>query len=429
MSKKILYVEDNTANRVLVRQVLESVGYMVVEATDGLSGIKAAQEEQPDLILMDINIPGMDGYEVTTRLKSMPELSSIPIIAVTAKVMAGDRERALTAGCDGYIAKPIDVDQLPKQVAKFLGGLRETITAEQEKIYLREYNERLVDHLEQKVAELTEANDILTHTDTMKSRFINLAAHELRTPLTSLQGYLSLLTTPDSKIIAGADQNTLDIIGGITTSVDRLQGIIQDMLDITRIEAGTLQLRHAPLTLTSIFDKIKRDFERAAARRNQKFIVGDASHVPTMWADGERVTQILRNLISNAIKYTPDGGTVEINARMLSNTSLTSSTTSSSNPYHFVRITVSDSGIGIDPNQQDRIFESFYEVRDIELHSTSKTDFMGGGTGLGLPIARGVAEAHGGSLWIESEACDPETFPGSRFHLVLPLGEPPKASA
>ena len=124
MGKTILYVEDNAANRMLVGQVLEGVGYTVIEATDGLSGIKMAQEAHPDLILMDINIPGMDGYEAATRIKSLPELSNIPIIALTAKVMAGDRERALAAGCDGYIAKPIDIDALPKQVAEFLGGMR-----------------------------------------------------------------------------------------------------------------------------------------------------------------------------------------------------------------------------------------------------------------------------------------------------------------
>ncbi len=226
MSKKILYVEDNPANRMLVCQVLESVGYTVIEAIDGLSGIQTAQEEHPDLILIDINIPGMDGYEVTTRLKSLPELSNIPIIALTAKVMAGDRERALIAGCDGYIAKPIDVDLLPKQVAGFLGGLRETVAAEQKSTYLHEYSERLVDHLEQRVQELTKANEALAHTDVMKSRFINVAAHELRTPLTTLQGYLSLLTAPGSKMMASADESALEIIEGVTASVDRLQGII-----------------------------------------------------------------------------------------------------------------------------------------------------------------------------------------------------------
>jgi signal transduction histidine kinase len=421
MSKTILYVEDNAANRMLVRQVLEGVGYQVIEATDGLSGIKTAQEANPDLILMDINIPGMDGYEATTRIKSLPELSAVPIIALTAKVMAGDRERALAAGCDGYIAKPIDIDALPNQVAEFLGGMRESITVEQESAYLREYNERLVDRLEKKVQELTKANEALSRTDAMKSRFINLAAHELRTPLAAIHGYLSLLTAADSLVIAHADEKTLQVIEGVVTGVDRLRGIVQDMLDVTRIEAGTLQLRYAPIGLSLILDRIKKDFKNVVSRRQQILIVADASHIPTMWADGERITQILRNLVSNAVKYTPDGGTIEITVDVLG----AAQTFAAEKPtqQQFVKITVRDTGVGIAPEDQERIFENFYEVRDLERHSTSKTEFMGGGAGLGLAIARGVSEAHGGSLWAESEGHDPERCPGSKFHLILPLGQ------
>lgn len=422
MSKTILYVEDNVANRELVRQVLEGVGYTVREAADGLSGIKAAQEIQPDLILMDINIPGMDGYEATTRIKSLPELSNIPIIALTAKVMAGDRERALAAGCSGYIAKPIDIDTLPRQVAEFLGGMRESIPDEQESAYLREYNERLVDRLEKKVQELTKANEALAHTDVMKSRFINLAAHELRTPLTAVHGYLSLLTASDSPVIVHADEKTLQVIEGVVTGVDRLRGIVQDMLDVTRIEAGTLQLKHAPIGLSLILEKIKKDFKNVTTRRQQTLdVVGEVHQTPTLWADGERVTQILRNLVSNAVKYTPDGGTIKIKIDMLGDDS---AFVHKSPPFQpFVKITVCDTGVGIAPEDQERIFQNFYEVRDIERHSTSKSEFMGGGAGLGLAIARGVAEAHGGSLWVESEGHDPVRCPGSQFHLILPLGE------
>jgi signal transduction histidine kinase len=371
---------------------------------------------------MDINVPGMDGYEAATRIQSLPELSHIPIIALTAKVMAGDRERAITAGCDGYIAKPIDIDILPKQIAEFLGGMRESITSEQESAYLREYNERLADRLEKKVQELTKANEALSHTDAMKSRFINLAAHELRTPLAAIHGYLSLLTASDSPLIVNADENTLQIVEGVMSGVDRLRGIVQDMLDVTRIEAGTLQLKYAPIGLVFILEKIKKDLKIAVAHRQQTLIIADASGVPTMWADGERVTQILRNVVSNAIKYTPDGGTIEVSVEMLGDGSQAFGLDIPAQ-QQFVKIAVNDTGVGISLEDQERIFENFYEVRDIERHSTSKTEFMGGGAGLGLAIARGVAEAHGGSLWVESEGHDPIRCPGSKFHLILPLSK------
>jgi signal transduction histidine kinase len=193
------------------------------------------------------------------------------------------------------------------------------------------------------------------------------------------------------------------------------------MLDVTRIEAGTLQLRYAPISLSFILEKIKKDFKNVVTKRQQTLIVADASHVPMMWADGERITQILRNLVSNAVKYTPDGGTIEITVEALGD----AQTFAAEKPaqQQFVKIMVCDTGVGIALEDQERIFENFYEVRDIERHSTSKTEFMGGGAGLGLAIARGVAEAHGGSLWVESEGHDPEQYPGSKFHLILPLGQ------
>jgi two-component system, cell cycle response regulator DivK len=120
MSKRILYIEDNPDNRLLIRRVLQAEGYEVLEAVDGQTGMQRAAEAQPDLILMDINLPEIDGYEVTARLKQLPGLSRIPIIAVTANVMKGDREKTLAAGCDGYIQKPIDIDLLPGQIERFL---------------------------------------------------------------------------------------------------------------------------------------------------------------------------------------------------------------------------------------------------------------------------------------------------------------------
>lgn len=112
----ILYVEDNPGNRTLVRRILEAEGYTIREATDGPSGLEMAAQERPDLILLDINLPEIDGYDLAKRMRSMPNLQGVPILAVTANVMQGDRERTLEAGCNGYIQKPIDVDKLPEQV-------------------------------------------------------------------------------------------------------------------------------------------------------------------------------------------------------------------------------------------------------------------------------------------------------------------------
>ena len=119
-TQTILYVEDNFENRVLVRRILTAEGYRVLEAEDAYQALTLLQSHHPDLILMDINMPYVDGYDLTMRIKSMPKMAATPIIAMTANVMKGDREKSLQAGCDGYIQKPVDVDELPRQISQYL---------------------------------------------------------------------------------------------------------------------------------------------------------------------------------------------------------------------------------------------------------------------------------------------------------------------
>ncbi len=155
---KILYVEDNRENRMLVRAILEAEGYTIVDAEDGLAGVEAAVREEPALILLDVNLPGIDGYEVVAVLKSFPALTTTPVVALTAYAMEGDRQRSLVAGCDGYIQKPIDVDTFPRQVEEFLHGKREHVEEREEGAYLRELNQRLVHRLVNQVEELKRLN-------------------------------------------------------------------------------------------------------------------------------------------------------------------------------------------------------------------------------------------------------------------------------
>ena len=155
---KILHVEDNRENRMLVRAVLEADGYTVIDAEDGLAGIEAAIREQPALILLDVNLPAVDGYEVVAIIKSFPAFATTPVIAVTAYAMEGDRQRTLVAGCDGYIQKPIDVDAFPRQVAEFMQGKREHVEEKEQGVYLRELNQRLVYRLVNQVEELKRLN-------------------------------------------------------------------------------------------------------------------------------------------------------------------------------------------------------------------------------------------------------------------------------
>jgi signal transduction histidine kinase/CheY-like chemotaxis protein len=155
---KLLYIEDNRENRMLVRAIMEAEGYTIVDAEDGLSGIEAAVREEPALILLDVNLPGIDGYEVVAVIKSFPAFATTPVVALTAYAMEGDRQRTLVAGCDGYIQKPIDVDAFPRQVEEFLHGKREHVEEREAGVYLRELNQRLVYRLVNQVEELKRLN-------------------------------------------------------------------------------------------------------------------------------------------------------------------------------------------------------------------------------------------------------------------------------
>ncbi len=423
--QKILYVEDNPVNRLLVRRVLTHAGYVVVEAEDGLSGIRVAQEERPALILMDIMIPGMDGYQVTTKLKSLPELANTPIVALTARVADGDRERALIAGCDGYISKPVDVERLPLQVAEFLGGKREEIEGgtEERLILQQEYSQELVNRLEEKVHELQKANAELRLTDELKSKFISIAAHELKTPLTVLQGYLTMLLDSKTHLQSEWEEVLQLPAEGISRGLERMNSIVDEMLDITRIESGTLELHRDLMLIKDAITAAIFKLESAARERRLTIKVLPMDGLPLIRADAGSLQQVFSNLLSNAIKYTPDGGEVNISARVTEGIELSRSNHPVNASGKFIEVVFEDTGIGIDLEEQERIFGRFYEVRDTSLHSTSKTRFMGSGLGLGLSIARGIVEAHGGFLWAESEGYDEERCPGSRFHVLLPMGD------
>ena len=156
---KILYIDDHAESRLLTQHILEAAGYEVIEAGDGPSGIRAAEAEAPDLILIDIMMPGMDGREATTRLRGIPSLERIPIVALSAGGAQGDRERALAAGCDGYLQKPVDVDLLAAQVQAFLQGKRESLSPSQALHYIREHNKNLAARLDQKIQQLQDATE------------------------------------------------------------------------------------------------------------------------------------------------------------------------------------------------------------------------------------------------------------------------------
>mgnify|MGYP000044185786 FL=1 len=407
---RILYVEDDPSSARLVQRVLEAEGFDVRIVTDGIAALEAARQLQPALILMDINISGLDGYEVTTRLRALEELKDIPIVAVTAATLRGDRERALIAGCDGYIPKPIDVDRFPRQVEAFLGGLRERIESPQEKAdYLVEYSRRLVERLEEKIRELERAHADLQRLDKMKTDFIILAGHELRTPLSAIYGYSQmLLSTPDIPGSPDEEGSPRHLLHQVVQATRRLNQVVDDILNVFLIEANKLELSLGPVPLHSLVQNVVRNIRNLDPGRQLTFEFEGLETLPMIMGDAQRLFQALWHVVSNAVKYTPDGGTIRIAGRVVD---------------HTVHLSIQDTGIGIDPADRERIFDRFYVVEDTLLHHSSKTAFKGGGLGLGLSMARGIIEAHKGRIWIESEGRDEVRLPGTTVHILLPLPE------
>lgn len=404
---KILYIEDDPNSRRLVQRILESEGYTFAQAEDGLIGLEMARRLLPNLILVDMNIGGMTGLEVATRLKEQPLTQHIPIVALTAASLSSDRERAIAAGCDGYISKPIDVDKLPGQVAHFLSGARELLTDDVRLQRLEEYSQTLVNRLETTVAELQKANAALRRIDKLKKDFVILSSHELRTPTTLIYGYINLLKMETENLKLG-DRST-DMIDRISTATQRLNEVVDAIINVSLIDSESLDLRLVPIDLSSLVETILREVQPLARQRGQQIVASDLSALPKVPADINYLRRALSNLINNAIKYTPDGGTIRLDAEQ---------------EHESIHITVSDTGIGIDLTEQDRIFEKFYVLEDTLTQSTSHNAFMGGGLGLGLTVVRGIIEAHGGRIWAESEGQAPSRLPGTHFHVLLPLSVP-----
>jgi signal transduction histidine kinase len=256
--------------------------------------------------------------------------------------------------------------------------------------------------------ELETAKIKLEKLDKSKSDFISIAAHELKTPLTLIEGYAAMLK--EQLDIQRASQADI-YLRGLDNGTRRLKEIIDDMIDVSMIDNSLLSLNFQPLWLNRLFKVLKNEFRQLMEERNLTFAVQSFSGSDEMtFGDSERLYQAFRNLIVNAIKFTPDGGTIAIDGRKLPG---------------FVEVTFQDSGIGIDPADHDRIFEKFGRIGSVSLHSSGKTKFKGGGPGLGLPITKGIIEAHGGAIWVESPGYDEESCPGAIFHVLLPIRKEP----
>jgi len=244
----------------------------------------------------------------------------------------------------------------------------------------------------------------IARLDKSKSAFISIVSHELKTPITLIDGYANMM---DDLMKDGNGASLDSLLTGMQNGITRLRSIVDDMLDVSMIDNDLLRLNFQPAQLENVFEGLNRDLAETTTKRRQTLEIKpfDGSD-RWIYIDAGRIMQAFRNILNNAVKFTPDGGTITVNGRTLSG---------------FIEVTVTDTGIGIAQENQAVIFEKFGQLGRVDLHSSGKSKFKGGGPGLGLPIARGILEAHGGSIWVESEGYDEEECPGSIFHVMIPI--------
>ena len=277
-------------------------------------------------------------------------------------------------------------------------------------------NARLVDNLMRLNNELRQArraleknNRDLERIDQAKSDFISIASHELRTPLTVIKGYTEMLLEDTS-----LDPNFKQIMTSIHDGTIRLHEVMDSMFDIAQIDARSLKPHIQPVELGHLIQEICIEQMASIKERKQSLSI-DLPNLPHIKSDPNMLRKLFHHLIRNAIKFTPNEGKITVTGHNIP--------AIVDLPNGGLEIVISDTGVGVDPNFREIIFTKFYQPGELGKHSTSKTRFKGGGAGLGLALAKGIVEAHGGRIYVESPGYDEINFPGSHFHVILPLGK------
>ena len=272
-------------------------------------------------------------------------------------------------------------------------------------------NEMMERMVSQRVEELNNAYNTLSKHDKNKSAFIQVAAHELRTPLTVIKGYLGMLQADP---IIQTNEMLAQAIEGVQQGTTRLHQIVNSMLDVARLDNQITNPHVEPVSLGLILRLVHKDYVKDLAARNLTMTLHeDIKNIPPLLADSELLKKAIDHVIVNAIKFTPDGGSIEIKAQVVEDVLL----------GECAELCIKDTGIGIDPEYHKIIFEKLFQLGTVELHSSSRTNYKGGGAGLGLAIAAGIVKALQGNIWVESSGHDEVNFPGSKFIIRLPLAK------
>jgi two-component system, sensor histidine kinase and response regulator len=463
--QSILVVEDSPTQAEKLRQLLSRQGYRVRIAANGKLALDAIAAERPDLVLSDVIMPEMDGYALCHAIKSNQMSVGVPVILVTSLIDPKDIVRGLEAGADNFIRKPYvdsyllsriehvlmnqrlrDGQNAEAGIALYLDGKRHFVNAERQQILdllistyeqavivndelisrerqVNELNARLGQHaakLEETNAEIARQNKELERANQMKSEFLANMSHELRTPLNAIIGFSEALKRG---MLGEVTAQQSEYLGDIYDSGKHLLSLINDILDMSKIEAGKMSVDLEVTDLKQLLQSSLTLFKEKA--------LGSKLHLRLEmeamgWAelDQRKVRQVLYNLISNAVKFTPEGGTVILRAYRVPRPDLEGMHLAGSAPgfgesadagHDYIEMRVIDTGIGIGKEDLEKLFQPF-----VQVESGLNRRFEG--TGLGLAIVKQFVELQGGAIAVHSEP-----GAGSEFAIWLPFrdADPP----
>ena len=373
----LLIVDDIELNRNLLRDFVISLGHEPMLAVDGPSALAAMKESPPDLVLLDILMPEMDGHEVLSQMKADEALRALPVIVVSALDDMPSVFKAIEAGADDYLTKPVN-----------LGLLRARLGASLDKKRLRDRERKLHAELEGSYQDLKKAErdrDMLTR----------MVVHDLNNPLTNIMGYADLLIGLAASGPIAEDKllKYLEIIARASTDMARLT---QTILDTAKLESGLLNASVAPLDAVSLVAEVCATFATRAEKARIHLVYPQEVEPTRVLADRDLLTRVLQNLLANALKHPPRGSTVTVSLEREAAT---------------VVLTVADDGPGIPGELQEQVFDEFFQI---ELKNAGVMR----GVGLGLTFCKLATEAQGGKICLESTPGE-----GARFRVQLPAAE------
>lgn len=364
--RKILMVDDDRLNLRILRGILQNEGYVLAEADSAETALANYDQFLPDLVLCDVILPGMNGFEACRELRRRYGAQAAPVMFITAKQESDDVVEGFSAGGVDYVMKPFRQKEVLARIRTHLQiGL-------------------LMDQQQTLVEQLSRAN-------AAKNKFLGMAAHDLRNPLASIRGLAEFL---NDGTVGPVNPDQSELINLIHQAAQGMVTLVNDLLDVATIESGELKLEVAPHPLVELIEKSVTLNGLESARKRTQIVFNERATAPAIRIDGPKIRQVIDNLLSNAVKYSPPGSTVQVALDL--------------GPDGRQTIRVRDQGPGIPENERDRLFKDFGRL-------SARPTGGENSTGLGLAICRKIVDAHQGSIVAENQPAG-----GCEFRVTLP---------